>query len=730
MKCLKKYLSVFMTLVLILTGCADPAAGGQPALREPVSRSSVCSPVRKARVGQTEVFPAVVVPTEYAHFYKSDMALEKIRVEAGDFVKKGELLASADTRAAKKRKKELEEELAQEQKKFLLSEKITAGKQEEIELSGERKASKGQTEKTEIAVMKENARYEKQLYQQRIADLKTQIRAEEDKIREGALRARHSGYVTYRKSLSVSPEAGANENIIAVADRKEKYLEVTDLSTKQYPFSDYEVKYILSGGKTYPIKEIPHSRGELAVADRNKTYPPVRLSCPDGAGLSLGDSCLVYFKEKNMPEVLVVGNESLHTQGEDYYVYVRDDGGEQEKRIVTIGERDEHLTEIRSGLEEGEMVCYSTNAAMPVDYKTAVVERTDFEIRSRTGSCQFADVSSYVQLSDREGLIVKCVVSKGDKVKKGDPLYIVDTGTGKALQAELSYEIRKEKEAYQETLKGMRKQAASERKGKRGKIRAVIKRRWQYERQLAEYTYTCTMRQLQAQLREAREGNDGSGRVTVYAQHSGKIENCQIKVGQRISGGIPVLTIRRRDRKRLLIFSIPTASDGVQEGQKAYAQIRKRLANVGESIEFSLYGKRYTGVCTGYTVFAEDKSSEKIPNKVYLTTDKGKSYLGGNERSGYKYPGYYVEPEKEELLEKPLSTLIATYSSVKLRDVLTVPVKWIQKDDQQGKGEYYVWCLVKGELVKQYVTLDPGLNDGADQVIFSGLGPGDQIVGS
>ena len=157
----------------------------------------------------------------------------------------------------------------------------------------------------------------------------------------------------------------------------------------------------------------------------------------------------------------MVGNESLHTQGEDYYVYVRGDGGEQEKRIVTIGERDEHLTEIRSGLEEGEMVCYSTNVAMPVDYKTAVVERTDFEIRSRTGSCQFADASSYVQLSDREGLIVKCVVSKGDKVKKGDPLYVVDTGTGKALQAELSYEIQKEKETYQETLKGMRKQAAS-----------------------------------------------------------------------------------------------------------------------------------------------------------------------------------------------------------------------------------------------------------------------------
>ena len=98
MKCLKKYLSVFMTLVLILTGCADPAAGGQPALREPVSRSSVCSPVGKGRIGATEVLPAVVVPTEYAHFYKSDMVLEKINVEVGDYVKKGELLASADTR--------------------------------------------------------------------------------------------------------------------------------------------------------------------------------------------------------------------------------------------------------------------------------------------------------------------------------------------------------------------------------------------------------------------------------------------------------------------------------------------------------------------------------------------------------------------------------------------------------------------------------------------------------
>lgn len=720
MKCLKRYLSVIMTLVFILTGCVNTEGGDQPELLEPVSRSSACRPVEKKKTGQVEVAPAVVVPTEYAHFYKSDAIVEKITAEVGDYVKKGEVLASADTRAAKKRKKEQEDELAQEQRKFLLNNKINEEKQEETRLSGGR----------EFAVMAEDARYEKQLHVQRVADLKKQIRAEEEKIQRGTLRARHSGYVTYRKNLSASPQAGANENIVAVADRGEQYLELTDLSTKQYPYQDYEVKYVLSGGKTYPVKEIPYSRRELAVADRNKTYPPVRLNCPEGAGLSSGDTCLVFFKEKNMPEVLVVGNDSLHTQGEEHYVYVRGNGGEEEKRIVTIGEQDDHLTEIRSGLKEGEMVCYSSNAAMPADYKTETVKRTDFEMRSNIGACQFADASPYVQMSDREGLIIESIVSKGDKVKKGDPLFVVDTGAGKALQAEISYEIQKEKESFRETIKDIQEQTVSELKGKKGKLRDVIKKRQRYEKQLAEYTYTCTMKQLQTQLQEAKEGNDGSGRVTVYAKYSGKIENCQIKVGERVSKGAPVLTIRRRDRTRLLVFSIQPDSEKIQEGQSQTVQVRKKLANVGEKIEFSANGEKFTGVCTGYTVFGEEEDSGKTPDKVYLTTEKGKSYLCGNEISGYRYPGYYVKIEKKKLLENPVSTWQATYTYAGLRDVLTVPAKWVHKDDQQGKGDsYYVWRLVKGELVKQYVTLDPGLNDGASQVIFSGLEPGDQVAG-
>ena len=470
---------------------------------------------------------------------------------------------------------------------------------------------------------------------------------------------------------------------------------------------------------------------ELAVAGRNKKDLPVRLSCPVTGKISIGDTCLVYFRKNNTPEVLVVGNDSLHTQGEEYYVYVRGNGGAEEKRVVTIGGQDDYRTEVRSGLKEGDMVCYASQAAMPVDYQTYTAERRDFEIRSYTGSCRFADASPYVQLADREGLIVKSSVSAGDSIKKGDLLYVVDTGTGRAEQTELSYKLRREKESFRETLKGLKEQADTEQKGKRGRLRKMIKKRWQYERELAEYTHSCTMKQLQEQLAEVTAGNDGSGRVKVYAECSGRVDSCQIRVGDRISAGAPVLTVRRRDKTCLLVLSIPPISDKMAEGEKQYTQVKKRIANVGETISLFSEGKKYKGVCTGYAVYTgTEEMEEEYPKRIYLSTEKGKSDLSWNQGSGYKYPGYYMELTGEKLEKSAVSALEATYSYVGFGDALTVPAKSVHQDNTAGQeGSYYVWRLAGGELVKQYVTLEPALNDGAEQVIFSGLEPGDQIAG-
>lgn len=698
---------VFLVMALLVTGCMEQAGQQAPELQEPVSRNSACRPVEMGKIGKVEVLLATVVSKEYGHFYQSDVTVEDIKVEVGDHVRKGDILAHAGTREEKKRKKELEEELVQEQKKFVWQEKITEQRKEEIRLAGEKGAKK------QLVLLKEDARYERELYEQRVKELEEGIEEEEKKIQAGLLRAKQDGYMTYRKDLAVAAGAAACENVVVIADRKQQVLEVTDQTIDKYGYSGYEVKYIISGGKQIAVKEISYTEKEMMAARKSKSYPPVRFTCQGDVELSAGDSCLIYFLEKRASEVLVVGNDSIHTQGKEQYVYVRNEEGKEEKRLVETGRKDDYRTEIKSGLKEGELVCYTSSAVLPSDHGNYTAERTEYEVRSRTGSCRFADASSYVVTSELEGMVVENTVADGDKIKKGKLLYVIDTGKTKAVLTELSNQILGERDSYRDTVRERKKQAAAELKGKKGKYREAVKKRLQYEKELAAYIHTCTLRQLERQYKEYKEGNAGDGKVRVYAKHNGKAANCQIKVGEKIVAGTYLFSLERQDKKRFLILQIPPL--------KPQPKVEKRTANVGERITFVVSDKKYSGTCTGYTVSSENE------NRVYLSTEKGKGYLSKNMASSFMDPGYYVELDKEQTPGQLPE--VATYAAVHLKEVLTVPVSCVHEEViGEGRSDWYVWRVVKDQLVKQYVTLNEELNNGVDQVIFSGLEPGDVIA--
>lgn len=709
MKNIRKGLALILAAVFLMAGCDGSAGQKSPELQEPVSRNSACRPVETGRIGDIEVRMATVVPVEYGHFYGTDVMIEEIRVEVGDYVRKGDILAKADTREARDRKKELERELSREEKKYELQTKISQQKEQEIKLSG------GRDRKRQLAVLREEESYERYLYEQQVQDIRQGIRESEKEIQEGTLRARHAGYVTFRKNLSHGTLAGPSENIVVVEDREQLYIELDEMNTNDYPYQDYEVKYIISGGKEYPVKEIPYRESELALAVKLKEYPLVRLTCPKKAGLAQGDSCLVYYCKKDISGVLTVGNDSLHKQGEEYYVYVRNDTGEEEKRSITIGRQDSFQTEVRAGLKKGEIVCYSSHTALPGDYGTYTAERTEYEVGSRIGALETADAVPYIYTSEIEGSIVESMISEGDRIKKGELLYIVDTGKGKAFLTDLAYQLQKEKDAFRNGQKERRKQAALELKGKKGSLRRAVRKRQQYEEELAAYEHSCTLRQIEQEQAAAKKGNDGSGMVRVYAEYSGTVSGCQVTVGEAVSVGAQMFVVKRKDKTGLRISQVPPIG-----GQPP---VEKAIANVGETITFSTGGETFTGRCTGIALNSDGTA------RSYLCTVDGKSYLCKNTNPEFKYPGYYVELEDEKLYSHVSAKTQVTFAYVHFRDVVTVPVDCIHQElSGENKDEHFVWRVVEGELVKQYVTYNEELNDGANQVIFSGVKPGDVVA--
>lgn len=48
-----------------------------------------------------------------------------------------------------------------------------------------------------------------------------------------------------------------------------------------------------------------------------------------------------------------MGKDSIYKDGDTRYVYVKNDEGGREKRIITTGESDENYTQVTEGLKEG-----------------------------------------------------------------------------------------------------------------------------------------------------------------------------------------------------------------------------------------------------------------------------------------------------------------------------------------------------------------------------------------
>ena len=81
--------------LLTMSGCTGETVE-VPDLKAPVGMNEAYRPVGYDDIGVIEYCDAVVVPTQYAHFWTTNTAIAEIHVEIGQYVEEGTLLATAD----------------------------------------------------------------------------------------------------------------------------------------------------------------------------------------------------------------------------------------------------------------------------------------------------------------------------------------------------------------------------------------------------------------------------------------------------------------------------------------------------------------------------------------------------------------------------------------------------------------------------------------------------------
>lgn len=732
--------------VMLIGGCGSKKTETIPDLEEPAASNASYQQVTYGNIGTTNVLLGTAVPKEYGQAYEANVTVTKILVEPGDTVEKGDVLAYADVDEASASRKAKQQELSHENTVYELNQKINQLQQDKLanqqkqqdtaenniqdaaenniqeEDDMQESATENNTQETEaeaeditsqIAVLQENSRYDTKLHEYRVQKLNEEIAALDALIADGTLKANHSGEVVYTKSLTVNRKAGAGENVAIVADTEDLAIELKDVTVQNYKYKDVSEKYMLQSGERVPVTEREYSTDELVLAKINNNYPNVLIEKPEGVELKAGELYPIYFEEKRAEHVLLVGNNSLYQEDGENYVYVGTGDDTREKRKVTTGVSDDHNTQIVEGLEEGEAVYYETMERMPSDYTEYMVERSDFQVENHGLKYGRADKNARVYLTEKEGVLVEIAVEKDAEVKKGDLLYIIDTGEGKAAITEAANAIETENTTYQKQQADYDAQLI-ELQNATDSVSDYDRQIITLQKEVAEADHSYTLQQLQAAYDTLSRGNDGTGKLSVYADEDGQVSKITVWEGDTVEAGDEILKMKGEASDLLLVQMVSSKSVTVYTDD---------IAEAGEPVSITSGDTTYTGTCVGFAA-----GSNNLDEGCLYIDENGAHYTFQT-TSGYDTPAFYVRMN-DEIVDDMGNGESVDFPYISMEDVIVLPAGMIyeEKDAMHpDKVSYFVWKMEGDHLVKQYVLLDDTLT-GNGKVVLFGIESGDVLA--
>lgn len=763
---IKKLVVLGICVSFLAGGCGKMTESSIPKLEEPVALNEAYRPVEYAAIGSVQVLMATAVPRDYCNYYSANVNISQIYVEPGDTVNAGDVLAVCDVDEAKKQLQECKAALAHENETYEISAQISdtqirlwesqaAGQDnnepdqsdgtaddtheadadtnidEYAAVTGE--FSTEQTEKnestdedynTQIATEQENQRYDKQLHEYRVQKINEQMASYQQIVDDGMLKAAHSGLVTYTKKLTEGRSAAAYENIVIVSDTDDLVLDIKDTAINEYKYSDYDKKYVIVDGEKYDVTESQYTSEVLVLSKINNRYPDVCVESREKPSLTAGQMYPVYFEKTKADHTLVVGKDSIYKDGDTRYVYVKNDEGGREKRIITTGESDENYTQVTEGLKEGELVYYNSTDQVPTKYSKYTVTRSDFDIANYGVQYSRSDAGTITETCDYEGQIVSVNVKQDDTVEKGMLLYVVDTGEGKAAITEAKNAIDSENESYAQKIADYDKQVKvlyeennrQDEKPDTADDEQQLKLNLQLldlQKKLAGADHTYQLSRLQSAYDSISAGNDGKGNISVYAKNDGKVSKVSVKAGDNVEEGADILQITGNSTDVLLVQV---------KDSNSYKVCTDNIADVGERVSLELDGTTIYGSCIGFAGYGREAQ------KGYINQDDKGVHITGNTDSGYGNAAFYIKLDNG--IPDDLTRASAVkFSYVSFKKVVVVPTSIIHKQvNPMDKDDisYYVWKIDGDSVVKQPVILSD-YTSGSNTLVLYGIDEGDEI---
>ncbi len=731
---------------LMLQGCGTKLPEA-PELLEPAKGTISFRPVTKRVVGYIRMLYGDVVPTEYPCYWEKNCEITSLKVGVGDYVKEGDVVAVADKEGLEEAIRQSDFRIASLQRQREKTVKLfdqTFGllnykKDTEVYIEGNDLAQILKEEQ----IQQENLRYELSVIDTQIKLEQEQIKTKKEKLKTVTFTAPHSGYVTYVKDLTDSNVVAAFENVVVIGDYNDLYVEVSETNIEKYQYGDYQSKWTEIDGKKVPIVEYDYEVGERAYAKAVVKNPYMRFKVP-GAELVLGNRMALYFLDDSNEDRLAVGNDSLYHEGLDAFVYVKkDEAGNTEKRKVEIGTADEYYTEVKSGLSEGELVLYSSNVYVPnkyTEYETVYRTYTEVVPLSATMLARpyidlyLASYDGRLERQDMAGLMVhpgdelfKIVMSGGKGELEAAAVAIDDLNTNHKLFLKEYEKSKKELDRALASLQenqrmiGARDEMGPDaqeldviRSGMNAEaeIRAQLNS-LEIEREYEEKDYEASSAKLAVDYQQVKKRKGGDHEATAKVTNEGKVASCPVINESPVNRGQFIMAVQRFDPAvNTKLYAYQSPADGYDPAPM-----------VGGSVVLKTEDKReFKG-----KVIAKNPGNK---GKYYLFTRDGKEVItmSGSYKKNTDNQFYMEMDEKIEELWLAKSKL--EYEAEHFEHVVAIPASsvYLETNKLSSNVKEYVWKLIDGKPVKEYVTTYETPRAKEYTLILRGVSEGDIVL--
>lgn len=351
---MKKILLLLLAVFLMLSGCGvfpqEQSYQSAPTIPPYTHEEWKFAYAHRGDMVLTESVICTYSPaqTETLSFSVSGLLYDEIFVAAGDSVKKGQLLAQLDISA-------VQQEIEQCQ---------LALKKVELQMKAleENRALELQRQKLlnadEAAIRQINDRYDlqKQALQDEEDIARMQLEECDEKIRARQLYAKIDGTVTYVRNIKPGDRSAAGERVIAIEDSVSSVFQAESKNwSKVLPGEEY---VITVKNETFAVVAV--SEQELGIPETPKkegVSATVYLRLKDAAlQLEEGDRGMLELVLDTRENVLMVPETAVVKAKGKTIVYYQDENGLKVYKTVEIGLTANGMTEIVSGLTEGERV--------------------------------------------------------------------------------------------------------------------------------------------------------------------------------------------------------------------------------------------------------------------------------------------------------------------------------------------------------------------------------------